>query len=141
MSTGSPAVFNSPPDPRPGRAGYALIEALVAFAIVAGALAVGLPFFADGLRGVGESEKRLLALAMAESRLADAIGTEPPPLGVSEGQGDDGFAWRVTTRAIGSDDTQAPKAAEYIVEVAWPGVALENGIRLATVRLNREPKS
>lgn len=134
-------MHRSLPDRRPdrSRAGYALIEAVVAFAVVAVALAVGLPFFADGLRGVGESEKRLHALSIAESRLADSIGTEPAPKGVIEGETEDGFAWRVTTRPIGPEDPQVPAAAEYIVEVAWPGVELESGIRLATVRLAREP--
>lgn len=132
----------SAPDrcPGRGRAGYALIEALVAFAIVAAALAVGLPFFADGLRGVGESDKRLHALSIAESRLADAIGTEPAPGGIAEGETEEGYAWRLTARPIGPEDPRVPAAAEYVVEVAWPGIALENGIRLATVRLAREPK-
>ncbi len=138
-SVPDPRLRRVGPNPRPGRAGYALIEALVAFAIVATALAVGLPFFADGLRGVGESEKRLQALAIAESRLADAIGTIPAPLGISEGQSEDGFAWRVTARPVGADDPIALKAAEYVVEVAWPGVALESGIRLATIRVSPPP--
>lgn len=129
------------PDPRVDRSGHALIEALVAFAIVAAALALALPLFADGLRGAGESERRLRALAIAESRLADAIGTEPAPLGVSQGEEPDGFAWRVTTRPVGPDDPRVPRAASFVVEVAWPGATLEQGIRLATVRLNRDPGS
>lgn len=116
------------------RAGFTLIEALVAFAVIGGCLAVVLPLLAGGLRGTERAEASLDMLAVAESTLADAIGSAPPPLGTAEGTAPGGERWRLNVSAVASP-LPGVRLVRYEVQVAGPASALDTGLRLWTVRL------
>ncbi len=123
------------PRPRPGRAGFTLIEALVAFAVLAMVLAVALPLLAGGLRSVDAADRRLAALAVAESRLADAIATTPTSFGVAEGTDVTELRWRLNVDPVAANAAGAARLARYEVTVAAPGDSFESGVRLVTYRL------
>lgn len=120
---------------RRDQAGFTLIEALVAFAVLAMVLAVALPLLAGGLRGVDAADRRLAALALAESRLADAIATTPAPFGVAEGSDATDQRWRLRVDPVVPTAGSAPRLARYEVSVAAPGGSFEDGVRLVTYRL------
>lgn len=117
---------------RPNEAGFTLIEALVAFAVLAMVLAVALPLLAGGLRGVDTADRRLTALALAESKLADATATWPTPVGITEGRDPSGQHWRLRVEPVADN---AQRLARYEVTVAGPGRDLVDGVRLVTYRL------
>jgi general secretion pathway protein I len=120
---------------RAAEQGFTLIEALVAFAGLAFTLAVALPLLAGGLRGVETADRRQLALALAESRLADATGDAVAVFGTSEGSDALGQRWRLTVEPYGDSAATAPRLARYEVVVAPAGGRFEDGVRLVTLRL------
>ena len=80
------------------RAGFTLIEVLVALAIVAIALMAALRAAGQGTNNVGELRSRLLAGWVAENLLAEHRARRDwLPLGIQRGNGREGgldFAWR-----------------------------------------------
>ena len=80
------------------RAGFTLIEVLVALAIVAIALMSALRAAGQGTNTVGELRSRLLAGWVAENLLAEHRARRDwPPLGIQRGSGREGgldFTWR-----------------------------------------------
>jgi len=127
---------------RPERhsAGYTLIEVLVAFLILALALAVLMRIFAGGVRNVSVASDYARAVLIAESRLAEA-GMDGALLpGETSGIEEDRYTWtrRVEPYVLGSGAVQPqPKiAAWYVtVSVAWPHETGSRSIDLSTVRL------
>ncbi len=83
---------------RAKRAGFTLIEVLVALAIVAIALMSALRAAGQGTNTVGELRSRLLAGWVAENLLAEHRARRDwLPLGIQRGSGREGgldFAWR-----------------------------------------------
>jgi general secretion pathway protein I len=120
---------------RPGESGFTLIEALVAFAVLAMVLVVALPLLAGGLRNVETADMRLAALALAESKLADATATWPTPFGITEGVDATEQRWRLRVDPVAAAADTPPRLARYEVTVAAPGDDLENGVQLVTYRL------
>ncbi len=120
---------------REAERGFTLIEALVAFAGLALTLAVALPLLAGGLRGVDIADRRQQALALAESRLADAIGEAVPRFGTSEGRDALGQRWRLIVEPIASSTSPAPRLARYEVLVASADGDFADGVRLVTLHL------
>jgi general secretion pathway protein I len=121
---------------RPRRqAGFTLVEALVAFAALAMVLAVALPLLAGGLRGVDTADTRLAALALAESKLADATASWPVPFGVADGSDAAGQHWRLRVEPIAMAADAPPRLARYEVSVASPGGRMQDGVQLVTYRL------
>lgn len=132
--------MSAPPTEQPAgrrrdQAGFTLIEALVAFAVLAMVLAVALPLLAGGLRSVDTADRRLAALALAESRLADAMATTPTPFGVAEGSDATDLYWQLRVEPVAATAGGAPRLARYEVSVASPGGSFADGVRLVTYRL------
>ena len=84
------------------RAGFTLVEILVALAIVAVALAAGMRALAQAADGAGTLKARTLALWVAQNRLAAAqLATPWPALGNIAGeaaQAGSRFVWRERRR-------------------------------------------
>jgi general secretion pathway protein I len=80
------------------RAGFTLIEVLVALAIISIALMAALRAAGQGTNNVGELRSRLLGGWIAENRLAEHRARRDwPPLGMQRGTGSEGgldFYWR-----------------------------------------------
>lgn len=115
-----------------GEAGFTLLEALIAFAIAALALAALLGGALTGLRATEAASRTEEALARARSRLA---ALEAAPLAPADGRGDDGggFAWRlrVSPEAVSGGLTLYAVS----VAVAWRDGSTPREVRLETQRL------
>ena len=114
---------------RRGEAGFTLIEALVALAILGVALAAVLRAYGAGFRSAERAEMQTHALLLAESRLAEAATTLREP---GERRGSDGgYAWRVSAAPFPIDGVAKP-LLRLEVRVSAP-----NGseARLTTLRL------
>lgn len=89
---------------RGGRAGFTLIEVLVAVAIVSIALLAALRAAGQGTSNAGELRSRLLAGWVAENLLAEHRAREDwLPLGIQRGTGRQGgveFTWREEVTAL-----------------------------------------
>lgn len=85
------------------RAGFTLVEILVALAIVAIALAAGMRALAQSADGAGTLKARTLALWVAQNQLAAAqLATPLPALGATAGEATQAamrFVWRATVSA------------------------------------------
>ena len=110
-------------------AGFTLIEALVALAILGVALAAVLRAYGAGFRSAERAEVQTHALLLAESRLAEAAATLTEP-GENRGQAE-GDAWRVAATSFPLEGVEKP-LLRIEVRVAGP-----NGgeARLVTLRL------
>lgn len=112
-----------------GEAGFTLIEALVALAILGVALASVLRAYGAGFRSAERAEMQTHALLLADSRLAEATTmlTEP---GESRGR-EAGYAWRVTASPFPVQGVDEPLLRIEVRVVAPDGAEA----RLATLRL------
>ena len=113
--------------------GFSLLEVLVALSIMAFSLAALYHAAGGGARGVGESEARTRALALASS-LLDAHATVPPG-GTEESGEDAGLRWRLSTRPHPTGREAAPGWPLYRVEavVSWGEGAAAREVRLASL--------
>lgn len=116
-------------------AGFTLVEALVAFAVLAMVLAVALPLLAGGMRSVETADHRLAALALAESKLADATATWPVPIGTTEGDDASGQRWQLRVDPVVAAAGARPRIVRYQVTATGPGQAFADGVQLVTYRL------
>lgn len=132
-----------PHAPTGRKAGFTLIEVIVAFTILAVALVALMQAFSGGLSGLAAAEAQALAVAHARAKLEEVGVTLPLAPGEFEDEFDDGYRWRVR---ISPSPTQPPsefgEAALllYAVEVeviSRPGQG--GGVTLNTVRLGTPP--
>lgn len=75
------------------RAGFSLIEAIVAFAALALVAVVAFELLAGAARGTGAAERRHALLMIAEARLAEVGASRPLAAGSDDGVSD-GASWR-----------------------------------------------
>jgi len=116
--------------------GFTLIEVLVAFAILAFTLAAAYGVFADASRAVASGERYGMALALAETRLAEIDAAPADETWDSAGEFNGTHRWRVETRAL--PDSPAGKV-QFEPVVVTVTVTWESGgpVMLETVRLRR----
>jgi general secretion pathway protein I len=125
------------------QSGYTLIEVLVAFMILALALAVLMRIFSGGLRNVSVSSDYATATLIAESRLA-ATGIDVP-LAPGEISGTEGerFEWTVSVQDYEPwpgyrSAAKGVGACRVTVTVEWPHGDNTRSVGLSTVRLRTE---
>lgn len=122
---------------RNGEAGFTLLEALVALAILALSFAALFEVYTGGLATVSATDGHLRARLLAQSLMAEVRAGTPNPGALSGRNGD--MTWTITTRPAdglsGDVGPQNPWRA-FAVEVAvtWPPGRV---VRLETVRLGK----
>ena len=117
-------------------AGFTLLEALVAFAILALALAALLQGTLGGLRTTQAAGRTEEALARARSRLA-ALEVASIRAGDQRGEDGGGFAWR--TRIVPAESLGGRTLYAVSVSVAWRDGGTPREVRLETQRLGTAP--
>ena len=137
------------PSASPADAGFSLIEALVALAIVGLALAAIGGVIGGGLAGARASDQAAAALTLAESKIAEAGAVAALRPGDSSGAVAGHFRWRL--RVAPYEDRGEDSAATtpepvsplrlYRVEVtvAWQDRSRRRQLTLATLRLGSAP--
>jgi general secretion pathway protein I len=139
MVTGSENRIERPDS----KAGFTVVEVVVALTILAVSLGVLLNAMSNSIRQTGQAEAVAEAGSLAQSLLAK-IGTELPLRdGQITGQSDRGFRWRVYIEAYGdgTDRREWPVGAHQILaEVLWSDGLQERSVVLTTLRLGpKEP--
>lgn len=127
--------------------GFSLIEVLVAFAILAAALATLSSAFGTGLRGTRNAEFQLRAVDFAENLLAEAGRSTPLKRGVQTGTADD-LHWQLEVASWQDDTGEAtPPAAGAALEalrvsvtVGW-GSRSGQSVSLQTLRVVPRPRN
>lgn len=130
---------------RPGRedgrrAGFTLLEILVALVIFALAFGVLAQIIQTGLRQSGVAESTAAATALARSHLA-RIGVELPlEAGETDGETGDGMRWHTDIELAGTSEEHYGLASYLVrVTVSWgPGAAEQ--VTLTTLRLGPLPQ-
>ena len=114
--------------------GFTLLEVLVAFAILAFTLAAAYGVFSDASRSVASGERYGVALALAESRLAEVDAAAAAETWDGEGEFEDTYRWRVETRAMpdGAAENVPVEPVIVTVTVSW---ASGGPVTLETIRL------
>jgi general secretion pathway protein I len=117
--------------------GFTLIEILIAFAILAVALAGLLRVFSGGLQATTRAERYGEAVLLARSvleRVGSEIAIQP---GEQSGRGEDGAAWSVRMRPLEVPGERNGQASPYVpYEVAVTVVVpRQQPITLTTLRL------
>lgn len=115
-------------------AGFTLLEALIAFAILALALAALLQGTLSGLRATQLAARTEEALARARSRLA-ALEAAPVAAGDQRGEDGGGFAWR--TRIVPAESAGGLTLYAVSVAIGWKEGGTPREVRLETQRLGR----
>jgi general secretion pathway protein I len=125
------------------RAGFTLVEAITAIAILSIALGSLMTMIGNALRQTGQADRMAEAGSLAQSLLA-RLGPELP-LGERQDAGrfDNGFDWRLSSQRFGDagDRQQWPMSAYKVsVEVTWHDGFRERSFALTTLRLGpKEP--
>lgn len=124
-------------------AGFAILEVLVALAILAIALGVLLAVFADGIRRQGRAEELAEATLHAQSLLARVGADVPLKVGLTTGALSNGMRWQVRVERYGNaPDRKAWGGGAYRVVVDVLEDGGQNGplVNLTTLRLGpKEP--
>lgn len=125
-----------------GQHGYSLLEVLVAFAILALAVATILSLFATGLRNTAVAADYARALTLAESQLASVQVKEAAQLdvGVSEGI-EAGLHWQVRVSPYDELASSVQRAHLYRIEVRvdWGEEERRRAVQLSTLRIGKAP--
>ena len=122
-------------------AGFTLLEVLVAFLILAGALGVLWPSFSSGLASLDQSAFHAVALAEARSQI-DRLGSEVPLAeGELAGVSETGLSWVMrlhrqdgTSPRWPSDETDGALFVPYEIEVVVSDTAGRT-LAIKTLRL------
>jgi len=122
------------------QSGYSLIEVLVAFSILAMALAVLLKIFSAGLRNVDAASEYAQAVSIADAELAVPGVLEPLQPGITQGEEDGGYYWVRDVsefRPVNRPDYVDTPVLPYLisVEVTWSAGRGERTVRLDTIRI------
>ena len=123
------------------KAGFTLLEVLIAFAILALSLGAILQAFGTGLVAITRAESHATAALQARSLLAEVGSSRPLEPGESVGDFDDGTLWTVTIEPYQEgDESEALDfgVVLYQVEVAV-GDQERDLVTLKTLRVGREP--
>ena len=120
--------------------GFTMLEALVAFAIMAVAFTALLQAFGSGLTGLERAEHHAQAALQARSKLAEVGVLIPLESGRHEGDLPEGGAWSVAIESLDELGRVGPARRKIVpfrvvVEVARPR---GGSVRLETVRLGEE---
>jgi len=121
--------------------GFTLVEALVAFTILAISMVVLLQTFATGLRSLGISESYALAAMHARSKLAEIGNLAPLEAGEESGELDERFNWRAVVADYDPGETaervlgQPMKIYSIAVTVSWDK---DREVTLTTLRIAPE---
>jgi prepilin-type N-terminal cleavage/methylation domain-containing protein len=124
--------------------GFALIEAVVALAILVLGLAAVYQAFAGGALGLRVADREAAALQVARQQLAGAGKLAPLTAGRSEGEAD-GFAWTIETRpyeqGAAPRGSGLPAAFWVTAEVRWRDAVFrpERRLSLTTLKLAAAP--
>ena len=123
--------------------GYTLIEVLVAFIILAMALAVLLRIFSSGLHNVSVSSDYSLAILVAEAQLSSAGVTDTLVPGETHGEVRDKFRWtrivRIYVPLEGYAADSMPLPAYHVtVIVEWPHADGMRQVDVSSIRLGKE---
>ncbi len=99
--------------------GFTLMEALVGLLILTIGLTALYSAFSGGVEGLRRSERRELAVEIAQSILEETGVTAALVAGVREGRSPEGFPWRVEIRARPAPETSrtSPRVEGYWVDV------------------------
>jgi general secretion pathway protein I len=136
---------------RSGERGFALLEILVAFVVLALGLGAVLTGVAIAMRSDARTQSNRVALRLAQSRL-EAVGITQAILpGLSEGQFTEKYRWRQTITAIRSmaeqQEVQGGKpgqSANGEIKSFWVEVTVQaadgTAAKLAVLKLAREAK-
>ena len=129
---------------RNGAAGFTLIEVLVALVIGGLAVAAIAGVVGNGLLASRVSDQSVIALTLAESKLAAAGADEPLRPGNHEGNFAKYFVWRLSIAPYddpgrrdtgGLDAPSALRLYRVAVTVAWSDSAKRRQLSLSTLRL------
>jgi general secretion pathway protein I len=102
---------------RKGEDGFTLVEVLVAFVILAGAVILSFQIFADGLRRLSAVETRTKAVNIARFELARLSGSEYLAEGTTTGT-TEGIAWKIIVTSIDANVADGASAARlFKVEI------------------------
>ena len=104
-----------------------LVEVLVAFVILAGAMILSLRIFADGLRGLEKAQERSAMAAVARRELARLELLPTLEAGDFAAKDEQGFAWSIEIRPLDNsklkDDAAVPFRVRLMVgRKSTPGV-------------------
>ncbi len=128
------------------RAGFTLIEVLVALLIFGLAFAVVARIIQTGVLQSGRAEAMTTATLLARSQLARVGADVPVAAGQLEGDAGDGFHWQIVIRPAAFEDDRRdqpegsdrqPKIVPYQVEVtvAWGAGEPAEAVTLTSLRL------
>ena len=111
-SIGTPAASRSRRrNPNGGRAGFTLLEALVALALLLAFAAAAAPLFHHGRRILARGDGEVRAELILNSLLTKPLQSEEIDSGGSEGESA-GFRWRVTIEPFEGAAVAAPAEAD-----------------------------
>lgn len=125
---------------RPRSRGFTLIEALVAFSVLAIVLAVAFQVFSDGLRQESTARRFAIATAHAENVIARIEASRSIAVGEETGVLDDGYVWSMIVSDDSTENTgrnRAMRPVEIGVSVRWDDRGRQREVTLRTIRLSR----
>src|SRR4051812_6137062 len=101
---------------RPHESGTMLLEVLIAFVILAGALILNLRILADGIRALEAARERSAMVAVGRRELAMLELLPALKSGALAGNDDEGFGWRIAIGRRSRERTPSGTAVPFDVK-------------------------
>jgi prepilin-type N-terminal cleavage/methylation domain-containing protein len=120
--------------------GFTLIEVLISFVILAGAIVLTFQVFGDGLRGLHAAQARAKSISIARAQIDQVALSSTLSEGTTTGT-TEGETWRIVVRAIKSDETNTASLLRLFKIEAFEGAAGQDAPPLLETIILARPSS
>lgn len=117
------------------RAGFTLLEVVVALAILGVAFALAMQLLATGVRSAKASEDYTQAVLLARQKMAEIAVTSNLEGSADGGEFGGGFRWQSEIRPLPQEEDLPARLYKVRVHVTWPSRRGEKSLDLYTLRM------
>ena len=120
--------------------GFALLEVMIALAILGIGFALAMELLATGVRSVKTSEDYTQAVLLAHQKMAEIAGTTSLKGLAEQGESSAGLRWASELQALPQDEALPAQLYQVRVRVTWPGRRGEKSLDLYSLRMAVDEK-
>lgn len=124
---------------RPGKAGFTLLEVIVAMALFAAGIVMVSRLFIGSLRLSAGARDASAGAIYARQRMEEALLAPDPAEGVTQGAFGEGYRWKLETSIARPEEEKPYDEIRYRVTVTWDDGGRERATDVAATRWRWRP--
>lgn len=123
-----------------GKAGFTLLEVIIALAILGIGFALAMELLATGVRSAKASEEYTQAVLLAQHKMAEVSVARDLTRAADRGELGGGFRWASEIRALEQAEELPGRLYSVSVRISWPSRRGEKSVNLQTLRMAVDEK-